>query len=188
MGCGMRRRAAVRMICGALIVWVVGVLPASAATRSVVLLFDERLDLPGLAAIDADLVRTLTSNSTDKIQVYREQMDLSRFGADTYQMLLRNFLRAKYADKKIDVAVAIIGPALDFLLRYRDEIFPGTPVVFCGIDRKEFGDRSLPPDVRGVLLKREFVPTLELALRLHPHTKHVAVVAGTSEFDVRLLE
>jgi len=37
-------------------------------------------------------------------------------------------------------------------------------------------------------LKREFAPTLELALRLHPDTKHVAVVAGTSEFDVRLLE
>jgi hypothetical protein len=36
--------------------------------------------MPGLAAIDADLVRTLTSGSTDKIQVYREQMDLSRFG------------------------------------------------------------------------------------------------------------
>ena len=176
------------MICGALIVWVVGVLPAWAATRSVVLLFDERLEMPGLAAIDADLVRTLTSGSTDKIQVYREQMDLSRFGSDTYQMLLRDFLRAKYVDKKIDVAVAIIGPALDFLLRYGDAIFPGTPIVFCGIDRKEFGDRSLPPHVRGVLLKREFVPTIELALRLHPHTKHVTVVAGTSEFDVRLLE
>jgi hypothetical protein len=27
------------------------------------------------------LVQTLTSGSTDKIQVYREQMDLSRFGS-----------------------------------------------------------------------------------------------------------
>ena len=159
------------MICGALVVWVIGVLPALAATRSVVLLFDERLEMPGLAAIDADLVRTLTSSSTDKIQVYREQMDLSRFGSDTYPILLRDFLRAKYADKKIDVAVAIMGPALDFLSRYGDAIFPGTPIVFCGIDRKEFGDRSLPPHVRGILLKREFVPTFELALRLHPHTK-----------------
>jgi hypothetical protein len=35
----LTRRAAVRMICGALIVWVVGVLPALAATRSVALLF-----------------------------------------------------------------------------------------------------------------------------------------------------
>ena len=31
-------------------------------------------------------------------------------------------------------------------------------------------------------------PTIELALRLHPNTKRIAVVAGTSEFDTRLLD
>ena len=115
-------------------------------------------------------------------------MDLSRFGSDTYRTLLKNYLREKYADKKIDVAVAVFGPALEFLLNHGDAIFPGTPIVFCGIDRRELGDRSLPPHVRGVLLKREFAPTLELAIGLHPHTKRVAVVAGTSEFDTRLLD
>ena len=37
-------------------------------------------------------------------------------------------------------------------------------------------------------MKREFAPTLELALKLHPDTKQVVVVAGTSEFDTRLLD
>ena len=60
--------------------------------------------------------------------------------------------------------------------------------MFCGLDKRELGDRSLPPHVRGVLLKREFAPTLELALSLHPQTKQVVVVAGTSEFDTRLLD
>jgi hypothetical protein len=128
----MRCRAPQRLILGALIVWAAGVLPAAATTRSVILLFDERLDMPGLAAIDRDLVRTLTSSSIDKIQVYREQMDLSRFGSENYQVLLRDFLRAKYADKKIDVAVAIISPALDFLLRYGDEIFRAPLSSFAG--------------------------------------------------------
>ena len=40
-----------------------------------------------------------------------------------------------------------------------DAIFPGTPIVFCGLDKGQLGDRTLPPHVRGVLLKREFVPT-----------------------------
>jgi len=184
----MRHRNELRIICGALIAFFAGALPAWSATRNVVFLFDERLDLPGLAAIDADLVRTLTSNSKENVEIYRESMDLSRFGSDTYQQQLRDFLRAKYASKKIDVAVAIVRPALDFLLSHGDAIFPGTPIVFCGIDRYELAGRSLPAHVRGVLLKREFAPTLELALRLHPQTKHVAVVAGTSEFDIRLLE
>jgi hypothetical protein len=136
----MRFCTALQVVCACLVVWFAGVLPASSsATRQVVLLYDERLDLPGLAALDADLTGTLTSNSADRIEVYREAMDLSRFGSDTYRTLLRDFLRSKYENKKIDVAVAILGPALDFLLSNGDTIFPGTPIVFCGIDRRELG-------------------------------------------------
>jgi signal transduction histidine kinase len=175
-------------LCAALIVWAGSAAPVSSATRHVVLLFDERPELPGLAVLDADLVRTLTAISTDHIEIYREAMDLSRFSSSTHQNSLRDALRTKYADKKIDVAVAILGPALDFLLTHGQEIFPGTPIVFCGIDRRELRESALPAHVRGIVVKREFAPTLEIALGIHPHAKRVAVVGGTSEFDTRLLE
>ena len=184
----MRRCTALVVMCIALIFWMASALPVSSATRNVVMLFDERRELPGPAALEAEFVRTLTSNSPDHIETYRETMDLSRFDSDTYRTLLKNYLRDKYADKKIDVAVAVFGPAFEFLLNHGEAIFPGTPIVFCGVDRKELGDRSLPPHVHGVLLKREFAPTLELAISLHPHTKRVVVVAGTSEFDTRILD
>jgi signal transduction histidine kinase len=162
-------------------------LPASSATRHVVMLFDERLEFPGLATLEAEFVRTLTANYPDRIETYREPMDLSRFDSEAYRTLLKDYLRAKYANKKIDVAVAVFGPALEFLLKHGDAILPGTPIVFCGIEKEELSGRSLPPHVRGVLLSREFAPTLELALNLHPLTEQVVVVAGTSEFDTRLL-
>jgi signal transduction histidine kinase len=115
-------------------------------------------------------------------------MDLSRFGSNNYQLFLRDFLEAKYADKKIDVAIAVFSPSLDFLLNYGSVIFPGTPIVFCGIDKTELGNRVWPPHVRGILVKREFAPTVEVALSLHPKTERAVVVAGTSEFDTRVLE
>ncbi len=114
--------------------------------------------------------------------------DLSRFGSNNYQLLLRDFLQTKYADKKIDLVIAILSPSLDFLLKYGSVIFPGTPIVFCGIDKTELGNRLLPPHVRGILVKREFAPTVEIALSLHPKTERAVVVAGTSDFDTRLLE
>jgi signal transduction histidine kinase len=73
------------------------------------------------------------------------------------------------------------------LLSDGQPIFPGAAIVFCGIDRRQFGTPSLPPNVTGVLLKREFAPTLEVALRLHPDTERIVVVAGTSKFDSDLL-
>ena len=184
----MRPRTALLALCTGLAVWIASALPASSATRRVVLLFDERPELPGLTLLQADLVRTLTSNSADRIEVYNETMDHSRFGSNDYELLLRDFLRTKYTDKKIDLAIAIFGPSLDFLLNYGSVIFPGTPIVFCGIDRTELGNRSLPPNVRGILVKREFAPTVDIALKLHPGTERAVVVAGTSEFDTKLLE
>src|SRR5215469_11225480 len=184
----MKPRTALLTACTAFMLWIAGALSASSATRHVVLLFGERPELPGLALLQADLVRSLTSNSVDRIEVYNETMDLSRFDSNNYQLFLRDFLKAKYADKKIDAVIAILSPSLDFLLNYGSVIFPETPIVFCGIDKTELGNLSLPPHVRGILLKREFAPTIEIALRLHPRTERAVVVAGTSAFDTRLLE
>jgi signal transduction histidine kinase len=184
----MKLRTALLAVCTGLMVWIASVLPSYSATRHVVLLFGERPELPTLALFQTNLVQTLTSNSADRVEIYNEAMDLSRFGSNNYQPLLRDFLQAKYADKKIDLVVAILSPALDFLLNYGSVIFPGTPIVFCGIDKTELGNRSLPPNFRGILLKREFAPTVEIALSLHPKTERAVVVAGTSHFDTKLLE
>ncbi len=183
----MKLRSAFIFACTGLVILISGCLPVSAATRHIVLLFDERLELPGLSLLDAELDHVLRSGSSEPIEVYREPMDLSRFSSSSYRTLLRDFLHAKYADKKIDVAIAVMAPAFDFLLANGDLIFPGTPIVFSGLDRQQLANRSLPPNLYGVLIKREFAPTLDLVLRLHPTTEHVVVVAGTSDFDTRLL-
>lgn len=161
--------------------------PALGQPHRVVLLYDERTELPGLAALDLRLGQALAAGLPD-VELYREAMDLSRFQSDNYPTRLKDFLREKYADKPIDLVIAAMGPALDFMLAHGSEVFPGTPIVFCGIDRRELGDRRLPSNVTGVLLKREFAPTLELALRLQPQTRRVVFVAGSSEFDRRLTD
>ena len=177
----MRLRGALQVVCTTLLIWMSSVSVASSATRRVVLLFDERPELPGLARLDAEFVRTLVSSSTEPIEVYREAMDLSRFGSDAHKVRLRDYLRQKYADKQIDVTVAIRGPALDFLLNSADPVFPGAAIVFIGIEINASWRPLLATDVSGVLVTREFAPTLELALRLHPMTENIVVVGGGSE-------
>ena len=44
----------------------------------------------------------------------------------------------------IFVTVAILGPALDFLLTSVDPVFPGAAIVFVGVELKQLGGRSLP--------------------------------------------
>jgi hypothetical protein len=67
----------VRLICAGLMLWLASVSPASAAPKQVVLLYDERTDLPGVSALHASLPRRLTSGPPDSVEIYREEMDLS---------------------------------------------------------------------------------------------------------------
>ena len=108
----MKLRSAFIFACAGLAILISGCLPVSAATRHVVLLFDERVELPGLVATGGGTGPHPSVQFHEPIEVYRESMDLSRFGSSSYKSLLRDFLRAKYADKKIDVAVAVMAPCL----------------------------------------------------------------------------
>src|SRR6185436_14089718 len=96
---------------------------------------------------------------------------------------LRDFYQQKYEGKKIDLIFAVMGPAFNFMVQYGGELFPGTPIVFCGIDQREIEGRNLGPNVTGVLVKRAFKPTLELALRLQPDVRRVVFIKGTSDFS-----
>jgi signal transduction histidine kinase len=151
-----------------------------------VILYDERIDLTGQAGLHRKLISSLTG-SGDRIDVFREEMDLSRVASSEYMRSLRSHIRIKYAGKKIEAVVAVMGPALDFLLDDDDSVFPAIPIIFCGLSREELGERALPKRVTGVLLKRAIAPTIDLALGVHPDTERIAFVAGSSPFDARVV-
>ena len=160
----------------------------TAGPRNVLVLYDEPNELPGLAILDRSLRSALTSGSSVKIDVYSETLDLSRFQDESYYLFLRDYFRQKYSRKKMDVVIAAMDPSLDFLLAYGEEIFPGTPIVFCGVGGQETESRRLGVNVTGVLVKREFKSTLDVALRLQPDTQRVVFIVGTSRFDKHLAE
>ena len=156
---------------------------AQAQNKNVLILYDENKDFPGLILLDQNLTSTLRAGTTGQLDIYTEYMDLSRFPEENNGQRLRDFYRHKYEGKKIDLIFAVMGPAFNFMLQHGGELFPGTPIVFCGIDKREIDNRSLGPNITGVLVKRAFKPTLELALRLQPDVREVVFIRGTSDFS-----
>jgi signal transduction histidine kinase len=158
----------------------------SPAPKRVFILYDENPNLTGLASTDRSLVSTLRQLAEGRVDIYTEFMDVSRFSdgdAKRFEQRLQQLYHEKYAGRKMDLVIGCMGPAFDFLLRHRAELFPSIPMVFCGVDRRELQGRELGSDVTGVTLRREFRPTLELALKLHPRTRNVYVIAGSSPFN-----
>src|SRR6478735_5884883 len=123
-----------------------------AAPRQVLVLFDEDNDLPGLAAINRSLREGLHERVPEGITFYSESLQLSQFANPDYDALMRDFFVRKYAGKKLDLIVAVMEPSLDFILRHRDTLFAGVPIVFSGIDSSDFEGRTLPAGVTGVMM------------------------------------
>jgi signal transduction histidine kinase len=156
---------------------------AGDSRKKVLLVFDEDKDLAGLALINRTLQETLSQATHDHVTFFTESLNLSQFPRPDYDDILRDTFQRKYAGTHIDLIVAVMQPSVAFLLRHRDAIFPGVPIVFCGLDPSQEQEVAGYPDVTGVVIKRTFGPTLDIALRLQPDTTNVFVTGGTSAFD-----
>ena len=154
--------------------------------KRVLLLFDEDKGLPGLAILDRALRSTLRAGLGSSVEFFSESLNAAQFPDEVFEPVLRDYYAKKYAGKQLDLIVGIMGPSVSFLLRHADAIAPGVPIVFCGADGDDITGVTLPARMTGIVVRREFAPTLTVALTLQPDARHVFVVGGTSEFDRHL--
>jgi PAS domain S-box-containing protein len=144
----------------------------------ILVLHSERLELPASVRFDESFRSALAGSGP--IDVYAESLDTARFPAPSDRQAQGEFLRRKYADKKPDLIISLGEPARDFVVRNRARLFPGTPVIAGG--SRQVID-SLPPGIIGVIARTSMRTTLALALHLHPGTRRIVLVAGTSPVD-----
>lgn len=119
--------------------------------------------------------------SHQNLRVHYEYMDTKIVSGDVYFAFLSRLYRYKFEKIRFDVILASDNDALDFLVKYRDELFPGTPVVFCGVN---FFDKSILKGkslFTGVNEDADLKATIDVALRLHPNTRQIVVINDTTK-------
>lgn len=120
-----------------------------------------------------DTLRPLENN----IQLHVEHMDTKRIPyTDPYRNKLLAWLRYKYAGMGFRLIVASDNNAFDLMRQTRDTLFPGTPVVFCGVNFFRQDMLSGLSGFTGVAETFDARATLTAALTLHPETDQVLVI------------
>src|SRR5579864_292958 len=132
--------------------------------------------------LDQELHAALESSAPGRVEYYSEYLDTNQFPGENQALILRDYLRRKYAGVAIDVLIAITNPPLDFLLKYRGELFPHTPIVFT-IAAAAPARRMPEAGATGIVTANTFRETVDLALKLHPGTKQLFVISGTLNHD-----
>ncbi len=112
-----------------------------------------------------------------KLQVRVEYMDSKRIHTQQYLNLFLKLLKEKYGGARPDMAIVTDDNAFKFSLRHYDDLFQGVPVVFVGVNRFESEMiRGREGQITGIVQYADIGDTLDLALRLHPSTRHVVII------------
>ena len=159
---------------------------AKAAEKKILFLYGDKSN--GVMITYREFLQSaLKAGTPDQLTFHEEYMDLSQYPGEDYVLMVRNFYRQKYQGQRFDLIISQSPSVLNFLSKYGEELFPGTPTVFGALDQSRLKEIKLGPNITGVLTNNEMWKTLDAALSMQPDTRNVIVVSGTSPIDARYL-
>ena len=126
-------------------------------------------------------IREVLLAPSETIDYFAEYLESDRFAEPQASKSLRDYIQEKYQGRRIDLVVAVTDVALQFVLQYRNDLFPSAPIVFAGFFPPAAEIRQADPGITGAVMAEGYEETLALALRLHPSTTQVFVVAKWPE-------
>lgn len=121
-------------------------------------------------------IEAALSRSVDQNHIYVEYMDAGRVSFSEHMDNLYRFYRHKYRGVDFDVICVTDADALEFMLRYRDRLFPRTPVVFSGVNWDDEDRLRMVKGFTGVSAEPDLKANIDLVLALHPDTKQVVFI------------
>ena len=125
---------------------------------------------------EVDSVAATLRDSEPHASLAVEYLDCKRFARMEHFDRVRELLVAKYGAHRPSVVIAADNPALIFALRYRNDLFAGTPIVFCGINGFEPSMLRGQTDITGVAEVLDGLTTIRAARELQPGIRKVFVV------------
>ena len=84
----------------------------------------------------------LLRQSPEGIDLYETSLVSARSG-DIEEGPFAEYLRALFVKRQPDLVVAISSPAIGFIQKHREQLFPTVPAVFLGVDQRRISRIAL---------------------------------------------
>lgn len=153
--------------------------------KRVVAIYWDNKDFRGNILFDESFQKVLNSSPFPNLEYYPEYLESTRFPDEEHTAAFHEYLKRKYADRRIDVVVAMTDTPLSFLLKYRHDLFTNCPIVFVATAFPGPEEYAVVRDMTGIVVQTSQQETVDLALRLHPDTQQLFVISGSLEHDNR---
>jgi signal transduction histidine kinase/ABC-type uncharacterized transport system substrate-binding protein len=121
----------------------------------------------------------LLRQSPEGIDLYETSLVSARSG-DLEEGPFAEYLRALFVKRQPDLVVAISSPAIGFIQKHREQLFPSVPAVYMGVDQRRISRIALTRHDALVVTDVDFNLIVENILKVLPNTTNIAVVLGSS--------
>ena len=108
-------------------------------------------------------------------EIYIEYMDSKRFPDYTNINAFLKSLESKYTHNEPGVIIVSDDAAFDLLKKFSGRIFPGVPVVFCGVNDIK-STENLPQNFSGIIENLDIPGNIDLIKKIFPETKYIAAI------------
>jgi signal transduction histidine kinase len=127
--------------------------------------------------IRADLQR----RSPKLLETYLAPIPAARFADESVSATYAGYLRALFPDQRLELAVAIGSPAMEFFRDRGRHVFPSTPML--AIVEQNRAPSSLGSNETVVTSFLDLAGAVENILQVLPETTNISVVIGTSPLE-----
>jgi len=164
------------------LVFIFNIMPFSFAedmdlkeSKKILILHSYHKDYPWTDSIERGIKDALLKSNI-KIIFDVEYMDTKKNNDSLYFDELFRIYKKKFNELDYDIIMPTDNDALNFLVKYGQELFPKIPIVFSGINN--FKDDMLKgkDNYTGVVEYVDFKETIDLSLELHPKAKQLIVI------------
>ncbi len=153
--------------------------PVRAEGKSLVLLINSyHKGLSWTDDITSAIEEKLTADK--RFELYIEYLDAKRHPVVDSENQFYNLMKIRYSKVKLKVVIVSDNNALAFAKRYREELFPDTPVIFCGINN--FTDSLIDSSgwFTGVVEKTDAAATFSVMKKINPKMRSCIIIGDNT--------
>lgn len=125
----------------------------------------------------------LTEKMGEGVDLDEISLDVARYADNDTQEALVQYLQKRQAKWQPDLVVPIGSPAGIFVAEYRERLFPDTPVLYAGLERRRLPPGALQKNATFVGEDFNIPGFVEDILQVAPATTNIAVVIGASPLE-----
>jgi len=125
----------------------------------------------------------LTEELGGEVDLDEVSLDHARYADAETDEALVEYLRKRQARWQPDLVVPVGSPAGMFVEKYRQQLFPQTPILYLGMDRRRLGADALRNNAAFVGESFDGPGLVEDILQLAPDTTNIVCVIGASQVE-----